>query len=154
MRRLLPAVVTLGLFLALASPALSHDRVPTGVKRINVTLTFPLQGNGPHKAVRRTLTKTATVRHLVGALDLLKAATVHGVCPMFLRLGPELTVIFRGSSGQRLAETKVQVALGSSGSSGTSYCFPITFSAGSQSQRLLGNGYVRLVGRLIGTAIS
>lgn len=143
-----------GLLLGLASPAFAGARVPAGVKRISVALTFPLVGSGTHKAVHRTLTKTATVRRVVGSLDALRAATVHGVCPMFMRLGPQLTVVYRGSSGQMLAETKVLVALGSTGTSGSSYCFPITFTGGSQSQRLVGNSYVRLIGRMIGTPIS
>ncbi len=154
MRRLLVAIVTTGLLLGLASPAFAGGRVPAGVKRISVALTFPLEGNGTYKAVHRTLTKTTAVRKVVGALDALRAATVHGVCPMFMRLGPELTVIYRGSSGQMLAETKVLVALGSTGGSGSSYCFPITFTGGGQSQRLVGNSYVRMIGRMIGTPIS
>ena len=154
MRRLLPAIAALGLCLVLASAAFASDRIPTGVRRINVTLTYPVSLKGSKPALHRTLTKTATVQKVVGAADVLRAAKVAGVCPMYMRAGSELTVIFRGASGQILAETRVQVAFGSHGTSGTSACFPIQFSAGSQNQRLLGNSYVRLVGRLIGTAIS
>ena len=144
----------MGLCLALAPPALASGRVPAGVKRVSVTLTFPLQTGGVHRAVHRTLTKAATVRRVVAAVDLLHTAGSHGVCPMVMRLAPELTVVFRGTSGRALAQTKVQVALGSRGVSGSSYCFPITFTGGGLSQRLVGNRYVRLMGRMIGTAIS
>ena len=154
MRRLLPAIAALGLSLALASTAFASDRVPTGVKRINVTLTYPLTVNGAKKALHRTLTRAATVQKVVRAADELQTATVIGACPMFMRAGPGLTVVFRGASGQVLAETRVQVELGSRGTSGTSACFPIQFTAGRDNQRLVGNSYVRLLGRLIGTPIS
>jgi hypothetical protein len=151
MRRLLPAIATVGLLLALTAPAFASDRVPTGVKQINVTLTFPLKSGKP---LHRTLTKSATVRNVVGAADVLRAATVVGACPMFIRVSPELTVFFKGASGKTLAETRVAVVQGSRGSSGTSACFPIQFTAGSRNLRLVGNSYVRLLGRLIGTKIS
>ncbi len=151
MRRLLPAVVTVGLLLGLASQAFAGDRVPTGVKRINVTLTFPLKSSKP---VHRTLTRSATVQKVVGAADVLQAAHVVGACPMFIRVSPVLTVVFKGSSGRTLATTRVAVVQGSRGTSGSSACFPIQFTAGSQNLRLVGNSYVRLLGRLIGTKIS
>jgi hypothetical protein len=154
MRRLLPAIVALGLCLALAASAFASGRVPNGVKRINVTLTFPLAVKGSKPAVHRTLTRAATVQKVVGAADALRTAKVIGVCPMFVRLADELTVVFKGSSGQTLAETRVQVEQGSRGTSGSSPCFPVQFVAGNQNLRLVGNGYVRLLGRLIGTAIS
>jgi hypothetical protein len=69
-------------------------------------------------------------------------------------VSPELTVVFKSSSGRTLAETRVAVVQGSRGTSGTSACFPIQFTAGSQNQRLVGNSYVRLIGRLVGTPIS
>src|SRR5579875_2762523 len=115
MRRLLPAIAALGLCLALASPALASGRVPTGVKRISVTLTLPLQTGGTHKWVRRTVSNAATVHRLVAAADLLHPARSERVCPMLVRFGPELTVVFRGASGRTLAQTKVQVTLGSHG---------------------------------------
>ena len=154
MRRLLAALVTSALFLGLASPALASGRVPAGVSRISVVLTFPPQVGGTHRAIHRTLTGTAAVREIVGAANALRPAPVHGVCPMFVRLGPELTVVFRSDTGRMLAETRVQVTLGRRGTSGSSYCFPILFSGAGRNQRLVGNGYVRLVGRLIGTNIS
>lgn len=154
MRRLLAAIVTIGLVLGLASPALAGDRVPSGVKRISVTLTMPLEVGGSQKTVRRTVTGAGTVRGVVRDVDDLQTATTQGPCPMVVRLGPELTVVFRSSSGKTLAETRVQVALGSRGTSGTSACSPITFTAANQNQRLVGNSYIRRVGRLIGTAIS
>ena len=154
MRRLLPAIAALGLILALAAPAFASDRVPTGVKRISVALTFPPTVTPSKKAVNRTLTKMSTIHEVVGAVDVLRTAKVVGACPMFLRASPELTVVFKGSSGQTLAETRVQVEQGSHGTSGTSFCFPIQFTAGSANQRLVGNSYVRLIGRLVGTPIS
>src|SRR5579875_1646229 len=143
MRRLLPAVAALGACLALAGPASAGNRMPAGVKRIGVTLTFPLTGSGSRKPVHRTLAGAATVRRVVGAADALRGAKVVGACPMFVRAGSELTVVFRGASGRILAETSVQVVLGSRGTSGTSACFPIHFTAGSHSQRLVGNSYLR-----------
>ena len=154
MRRLLPAIAALGLILALAAPAFASDRIPTGVKKVDVTLTFPPTAGGSKKTVRRTMTKAATLQKLVDAVDVLRTAKTVAVCPMFIRLSPVLTVVFEGSSGQTLAETRVQVEQGSHGTSGSSFCFPIQFTAGSANQRLVGNSYVRLVGRLIGTPIS
>lgn len=154
MRRLLAAIVTSGLLLGLASPAYASGRVPAGVKRISVALVFPLKVNGKQNSVHRTLTKSATIDEVVGAVDQLKTATVHHVCPMYMRIGPELTVDFLGSHGQKLAETKVQVVIGSHGKSGTSWCFPIQFTAGKTSQRLVGNSYVRLIGHVIGDPLS
>ena len=115
--------------------------------------------------MHKTLTKAATVHKVVNAADVLQTAQVVKMCPMavplgsrsarlspmFMRLGPELTVVFKGSSGQTLAQTKVQVEQGSRGTSAASFCFPIQFTAGSQNQRLVGNSFVRLFGRLIGT---
>lgn len=155
MRRLLPAVIAAGLVLALAVPAFAADRVPSGVKRVSVTLTFPPQTSGSRKPVRRTFTTTAKVHNIVNAANSLQIAKVRGLCPMFVRLGPELTVVFRGGSGSSsLAEVKVEVALGSKGSSGSSACFPIHFTTSGSQQALVGNSFVRLVGRMIGTAIS
>ena len=114
-------------------------------------MTLPLKSSKP---VHRTLTKSATVQKVVGAADILHAARVVGACPMFIRVGPELTVVFKGASGKTLAQTRVAVVQGSRGTSGTSACFPIQFTAGSQNLRLVGNSYVRLLGRLIGTKIS
>lgn len=154
MRRLLPAIAALGLILALAAPAFASNRVPAGVKRISVTLTFPPTVMPQKQAIDRTLTKRSAVREVVVAADALQTAKAVGACPMFLRASPMLTVVFKGSSGQTLAETRVQVEQGSHGTSGASFCFPIQFTAGSANQRLVGNSYVRLIGRLVGTPIS
>jgi hypothetical protein len=168
MRRLLTAIAALGLILALAAPAFASDRVPTGVKKINVTLTFPPSSGGSKKAVRRTITKASTVNKMVNAADVLRTPQSVKMCPMavplgsksarirplFIRLSPVLTVVFKGSSGQTLAQTRVQVVQGSHGTSGSTYCFPIDFTAGNANERLIGNSFVRLVGRMIGTQIS
>lgn len=154
MRRLLVAIVTCVLLLGTASPALASGRVPAGVKRISVTLTFPLKVNGKQNADHRTLAKASTVHEVVGAVDMLRSPTVEGVCPMYVRLSPVLTVVFIGSHGRKLAETRVQVVLGSRGTSGTTACFPIQFTVGTHSHSLVGNSYIRLMGRLIGISLS
>ncbi|HEX3803005.1 MAG TPA: hypothetical protein VHV75_09215 [Solirubrobacteraceae bacterium] len=158
MRRLLIVVAILALNLGLAAPALASNRVPSKVKQVTVTLTFPPRTGGSKPPVHRTLTKTATVNRVIKAVDALKAAqTRHTMCPMIEVLGPKLTVVFRaGGAGPNpaLAEAQVDVALGTHGSSGSSLCFPIHFSAGSTQVALIGNSFVRLVGGLIGTPIS
>ncbi|MDE3131920.1 MAG: hypothetical protein KGL16_12275 [Acidobacteriota bacterium] len=123
---------------------------------------------GTGKSVHRILTKPATVRGVVRATDALQAARVVGACPMIMVLGPRLMVLFRGAragggagsggtgGGGRptLAQAQVQVTYGSRGSSGSSACFPIRYASGAHSATLVGNNWVRLIGRLIGTAIS
>lgn len=139
--------------LALAGPAPAR-RVPSGVRHVSVILTFPPRVGGASRLpVRRLFRGAARVRELVDAADALKPARRRGLCPDYLRLGPELTVAFRGRRSV-LATAQVGVASGSRGSSGSSACFPIHFSSRGRVQALVGNGFVRLVGRLIGTAIS
>lgn len=157
MRRLLAAVVTAGLIVGLAAPALAlaSDRVPHGVTRISVTLTFPLATpSGSHRAGHRTLARAATIAEVVRATDALPVAHLHIMCPMIVRLGPVLTVIFRNARGSAVAEAQVQVVPGSHGDSGSSPCFPIRFTRGHTDAALVGNRWVRMMGRLIGTAIS
>jgi hypothetical protein len=155
MRRLLIVIAVLTSALALAAPALASNRVPSNVKQVAVTLTFPPAQN-TKKPVHRTLTSPATVKRLITAVDALKAAQTRRVmCPMIEVLGPKLTVVFRATrTGPALAEAQVDVSLGSHGSSGSSLCFPIHFSAGTTQTALIGNSFVRLVGGLIGTPIS
>lgn len=159
MRRLLAAFATIGVMLGLAAPALAGGgRVPAGVKYVSIRLTAPTGVSGSHKPVSRTLTSAAKVRAAVRAADALQIAHRHGMCPMFIRLGPVLTVTFRaGPAGPALARAQVEVAWGKHGSSGSSFCFPIHFTSSALSgggQALVGNGFVRAIGRLIGTAIS
>jgi hypothetical protein len=153
LRSVLPAIVSLGLLLGLGAPALalSTRRVPSTAARIGVTLTFPLGSRGPE---HRNLTKAATVVEVVRATNALRTAQTRGVCPMIMRLGPVLTVVFRNARGSQLAEAEVQVVQGTHGNSGSSRCFPIRFTRGRQDAALVGNGWVRLIGHLIGTAIS
>jgi hypothetical protein len=131
-------------------------RVPAGVNRVVVTLTFPRLRQPVRAPVRRTFTTAARVDQVVRATDALQTAVLHGPCPLFVRIGPELTVVFRGGRGGStvLAELTVEVTLGKHGSSGLSPCFPIRFSGRGHSQALVGGGFVRLIGSLIGTAIS
>jgi hypothetical protein len=155
MRRLLPAIVTVGLALGPAVPAFAANHLPSGVNKISVTLTFPLKTvSGSQNTVRRTLTKAATVAEVVSATNALPTAAVRGVCPMLVVLGPELTVVFRNSSGTELAAAQVQVVQGSRGESGSSRCFPIRLISSGKDTNLLGNSWVRLIGRLIGKSIS
>jgi hypothetical protein len=157
MRRLLAAIVTIGVLAWLAVPAtaLASDRVPRGVTRISATLTFPLATpSGGHRTVHRTLTRAATVAEVVSATDALPVTHRHIMCPMIVRLGPVLTVIFRNARGSAVAEAQVQVVQGAHGDSGASPCFPIRFTRGRTDAALVGNGWVRMMGRLIGTAIS
>ena len=155
MRRLLPAIVTIALVLGPAAPAFAANHLPSGVKKISVTLTFPLKTvSGSENTVRRTLTKAATVAEVVSATNALPTAAVRGVCPMLEVLGPELTVVFRNSSGTALATAQVQVVQGSRGESGSTRCFPIRLISSGKDTDLLGNGWVRLIGRLIGKSIS
>ena len=159
MRRLLAAIVTLGALVALAvqAPALaaSANRVPKGVTRISATVTYPLKtGPGSHKPVHRTLTRVASVAQVVKATDALPVAHVVGACPMLMVLGPELTVIYTNSKGATLAQVRVQVVAGNRGDSGSTVCSPIRFVSGRRSASLLGNSWVRMIGKLIGADIS
>ena len=162
-RRLLVGVVTIltvaVLWAAGSMPARASGtaRVPVGVRQIVVTLSFLPSGDGHHRSRERTLTRRASVREVVQAADRLTPAVIRGACPLFMRLGPDLTVVFRGGRRDRLtlAQARVQVVLGRHGDSGASACFPIYFTAGRGGEEpLVGNGFVRLVGRLIGQAIS
>ena len=140
--------------LGLAAPAFAANRVPRGVTRVSVTLTFAPQTSGSHKPEQRTYTKAKTVDNVVNATDALALAKIRGVCPMIMRLGPDLTVVFKNSSGTELASETVQVVDGTKGDSGSSACFPIRFSSAGKGESLLGNSFVRMMGRLLGTAIS
>lgn len=136
-------------------PALASDRVPHGVARISVTLAFPLATpSGGHRTEHRTLAREATIAEVVRATDALQVAHRHIICPMMVRLGPVLTVVFRNARGSAVAEAVVQVVTGSRGDSGSSPCFPIRFTRGRTDTALVGNSWVRMMGRLIGTAIS
>jgi hypothetical protein len=146
--------VSFGLMLGLAAPAFAANRVPRGVTRVSVTLTFAPQTSGSRKPEQRTYTKAKTVNDVVNATDALALAKIRGVCPMIMRLGPDLTVVFKNSSGTELAEETVQVVDGTKGDSGSSACFPIRFSSAGKGESLLGNSFVRMMGRLLGTAIS
>jgi hypothetical protein len=153
MRWLLAPILSLALMLGLAGPAFAANRVPSGVTRVSVTLTFT-PTSGTRKPELRTYTKAKTVAGIVNATDALALAKIHGVCPMIMRLGPDLTVVFRNSSGTELAEETVQVVDGTKGDSGSSACFPIRFTSAGKGQSLLGNSFVRMMGRLLGTPIS
>lgn len=154
MRRLLAPVLCLGLLLGLAAPAFAAGRVPSGVKRISVTLTSEPTSSKVRPAEHRTFTKAASVTAIVKATDALQTAKLRGACPMIMRLGPDLTVVFRNASGSAVAEETVQVVDGTKGDSGSSACFPIHFTSGGQGQSLVGNAFIRMMGRMLGTAIS
>lgn len=154
MRRLLAPIVCLGLMLVLAAPAYAAGRVPSGVTRVSVTLTFEPTSSNTRSPERRTFTRASSVTQIVKATDALQTAKVRGMCPMIMRIGPELTVVFRNASGTALAEETVQVVDGTKGDSGSSACFPIRFTSAGKGQSLLGNSFVRMMGRLLGTAIS
>jgi hypothetical protein len=157
MRRLLIVVVTLAVTLGITAPALASNRVPGGVKRIAVILTYPPRVDGSRRPIRRTLTRLATVRRVIRAVDALQGAQLRGVCPMIMILGPKLTVVFKGGGTAgypTLAEAEVDVMLGTHGSSGSTACFPIHFSSRGLQTALVGNSFVRLMGGLIGTPIS
>jgi hypothetical protein len=154
MRRLLAPIVVAGLMLGLAAPAFAAGRVPSGVTRISVTLTAtPTISNTPSPK-HRNFTKAKSVTQIVNATNALPVAKIRGACPMIMRLGPDLTVVFRNSSGTAVAEVTVQVVDGTKGDSGSSACFPIRFSSAGKGEALLGNSFVRMIGRLLGTAIS
>jgi hypothetical protein len=146
-------MLSLVVVLGLAAPAFAANRVPSGVTRVSVTLTFE-PTSGTRAPEHRTYTKAKTVAGIVNATDALPGAKIHGVCPMIMRLGPDLTVVFRNSSGTELAEATVQVVNGTKGDSGSSSCFPIRFTSAGKGQSLLGNSFVRMMGRLLGTPIS
>ena len=159
MRRLLVAIVTLSLFAGLtlepAAEALAAGRVPSGVRTIRVALTDPLKrGPGAHRPVYKTLTRASTVAAVVAATRALPVAKQHGVCPMIMRIGPDLTVSFRNAAGTTVAQAQVEVAIGSSGQSGSTPCFPIRLVSSGKLTDLLGNSWVRMIGRLIGVTIS
>jgi len=155
MRRLLATVAATALFLSPAAPAWAAGRVPAGVTSVSIAIGFPQKGApGYRTPVHRSLTRHAAVAEVVQATDALPVARRHVMCPMIMRLGPLLSVTFRSSSGAQLAVATVNVAYGSRGDSGASFCFPIHFVSTSGSAALLGNGWVRLMGRLAGTTIS
>lgn len=155
MRRLLVAIVTGALLFLMAAPALASNRVPHGVTKVEIAVNFPLRTvSGYHKPVHVTLTKAAAVAEVVNATDALPVAKMRGVCPMIMRIGPELTVSFRNASGAEIGVAAVAVAQGSKGESGSSPCFPIRFTSAGKTSDLLGNHWVRLMGKLAGTAIS
>jgi hypothetical protein len=162
MRRLLVAVVailTAGALLAAGSvPAWAGGsaRIPPGVRQIVVSLTFLPGGHG-YESLTRRLDRGASVREVVQAADRLTPAVIRGACPQLMRLGPDLEVLFKGGRRDRLtlAQAHVQITLGDRGDSGASACFPIELStAGGDERPLVGNSFVRLIGRLIGKAIS
>lgn len=139
----------------LAAPALAGGRLPSGITKISVTISFPLRtGSGYRKTVHVALTRPPTVAEVVKATAALPVANARGVCPMFMRLGPELTVVFRNASGTEVAAAEVAVIQGSKGESGSSACFPIRLTTAGKSSDLLGNSWVRMMGKLAGTAIS
>jgi hypothetical protein len=140
--------------LVLAAPAYAAGRVPSGVTRVSVTLTFEPTSSNTRSPERRTFTRASSVTQIVKATDALQTAKVRGMCPMIMRIGPELTVVFRNANGTALAEETVQVVDGIKGDSGSSACFPIRFTSAGKGQSLLGNSFVRMMGRLLGTAIS
>jgi hypothetical protein len=160
MRRLLPLLVAAGLVLALCAPALAGNspargRLPGSITTIRVSISFPLQTvSGRHRPVHRLLTKPATVAEVVAATNALPRAKGRRMCPMVMRIGPVLTVVFRSAAGTAVATATVDVAQGSKGDSGSTYCFPIHFASAEKTTALIGNRWVRLLGRLAGTAIS
>jgi hypothetical protein len=121
---------------------------------VSVTLTFESASTNTRGPARKTFTKASSVAQIVDATDALKTATIRGACPMIMRVGPTLTVVFRNSKGTALAEETVQVVNGSRGDSGSSACFPIHYTSGGQGWSLVGNGFIRTVGRMLGTPIS
>jgi hypothetical protein len=157
MRRLLAAVLTGCLAIGLAVPALAvtSKRLPSGITKVYLTISFPLKTvSGSHKPVHKTLTKTSAVAEAVDATNALPIAKVRGVCPMIMRVGPELTVVFKNAHGVQVAAAEVQVTQGSKGESGSSACFPIRFTSSGKISDLLGNSWVRTMGKLAGTPIS
>ena len=150
-------VVTLALALGVAAPAFASNRVPANVKRIAATLTFPGGIDGSRPTVHRTLTRRTTVQRVIRAVNGLQPSKQRIMCPMIMVPGPILTVVFKaGGAGPNpaLAQAQVNVVLGTHGSSGSSPCFPIRFSAHGVQSPLIGNSFVRLMGGLIGTPIS
>jgi hypothetical protein len=154
MRRLLAPIVTIALLLGSAAPASASNRVPKGITKVSVSLTFPTNFPSSEKPVRRTLTKASTVAEVVDATNALPVAVYRGDCPMVMRLGPELTVSFRNAGGTAVAQVLTQVTTGSRGGDGTSPCFPIHFTSKGKTASLLGNSWIRMMGRLIGRTIS
>ncbi len=155
MRRLLLAIVTLGVLIVFTAPAMAAGRVPKGVTKVSFTLTFPLQQQPTaRKPENKTITNAASVARIVTATNGLQPVTNPGVCPMVMRISDELTVVFRNAKGVMLAEATAAVALGSSGTDGSSPCDPIRFTSGTKGADVLGNSWIRLMGRMIGTAIS
>jgi hypothetical protein len=140
--------------LAVAAPAFAAGRVPSGVKRVSVTLTANPTTSSTSSAAQRSFTKAASVAQIVRATDALPLAKARGMCPMLMRLGPQLTLVFSNAKGKAVAQLTVQVEDGTKGDSGSSNCFPIHFMSGDQGASLVGNGFVRMMGRMLGTPIS
>jgi hypothetical protein len=158
MKRILAISALVTLLSTSVAGATASGRMPAGVRRAMVTVTFPPTPNAPTHPIRRLITNAKKVHALIAAVNALKPATTHLMCPAIEVLGPVLTVVYRAGPGPAhpdIAQTKVKVTTGTHGSSGSSSCFPIAFSAGStHSAALTSNSYVRLVGRLSGISIS
>ena len=153
-KRMLSILTTALLVTAGTASAAQTPRVPSGTRLVDVTVTFPQ--TKPHRPVRRAIKSPRAVAELIRAADALKIPpSGNFVCPMFMILEPSLTVTFRaGPAGPALAQAQLPVSLGTAGSSGSSRCFPIHFSSRGREQSLLGNSFVRLVGRTIGVQLS
>ncbi len=151
---MLSILTTVLLVTAGTASAAQTARVPSGVKVVDVKITFPQ--TKPRKPVSRSITSPHAVAELIRAADALKTPSPGNfVCPMFMILEPSLTVVFRaGPAGPTLAQAQLPVSLGTAGASGSSRCFPIHFSSRGREQSLLGNGFVRRVGRTIGVQLS
>lgn len=132
MRRLLPAIVTVGLLLGFAAAAMATTRVPKGITKVSLTLTLPPSTTNARTPEHKTITKAASVAAIVSATNALQPAIRHGMCPMILRLGPELTVSFRNAKGATVASASAAVTLGSTSNDGTSACSPIRLFNGGK----------------------
>lgn len=136
--------------------AVQSGRVPRGVKRVTVTVTYPELGKAMRAPLVRVLTSPSEVRALVTAVDRLKPLNRHGImCPVLLVDRPVLRLVFSSGSGATLAQVRVSVSIGTGGDSGANICFPVMFQTGAGAQRsLVGKALVPLAGRLIGAVIS
>lgn len=143
-------------------PRPAHERVPSSVRVVDVTLRLghgPL-GNEHPVTTTHALTRATTVRTVVAninALTTVQPGLVYNCPAMIDEPGrPLLTLVFRaGPAGPALARAEVEVIPGHKGYAGWTPCSPIQFWVGGKAQKpLISRTFVAQIARLIGADIS
>jgi hypothetical protein len=143
-------------------PRPSSERVPSGVRRVAITLRIGSGRSGlRHMHISTYVVwRESRVAALVKAFDNLPIVQPPGglSCPLLVAGsdGPALTLQFRaGPAGPALARAEVYVTHGTDGFAGFNSCDPIDFWIGGRQQTALTSPtFVRQIGQLIGANIS